>query len=480
MDAAGVIAYYVMNGDQQLTAESAGNTTYFLYGRGPIGEKTSEWNFSLPDGTNTPRQLSDVTGDITLSARYTPWGNSLELHGTGNFSFGYLGGVLDATTGLIYVGNGQYYDPTTGRFLTRSVNPNSTNPYVPWNPIGAIVGPMGLIALVFGRRKKGSKVGTFLVLALVMVSVGMTLTGCGPAPTPSQSPNIPPASQTPIPSQTPNPTQTPIQTPTQTQAPTNTPAVPTCTLTIGEGVHATTKPYGGNEVMTLYNKMKDYHGARGWWQKHPNQARYKFTFEVFIGLMIVHEGAGNDVYENLTAEVTAQQLYVGGWVSAYCSIGQCSQNAAANQWGAQSQSIGGILDTYVRANRDISEFSSYKGNQNEEIEIAWGMGNKALHPSSLNLDKDNALSVYGCYEDAWVIKINKAALDPSNEMKRFADTEYRDGNPRSIYFFTGRKNGAAVYASTNQQNCWKNNKNCYEVPNPRILNNPASGNFGDN
>ena len=159
-----------------------------------FGNKTSKdaQNYSLSDGTNTPRQLTDLQGEITLSARYTPWGDSLELHGTGDFSFGYFGGVLDATTGLLYVGNGQYYDPATGRFLTRNVNPNSTNPYVPWNPIGAIIGPLGLIALVFGRKKKGSKAGMFLVLVLVVGSVGMTLAGCGPAPVPTEEPTIPP------------------------------------------------------------------------------------------------------------------------------------------------------------------------------------------------------------------------------------------------------------------------------------------------
>ncbi len=40
----------------------------------------------------------------------------LEIHGTGNFSFGYLGGLMDTSTGLLYMGNGQYYDPSTGRF----------------------------------------------------------------------------------------------------------------------------------------------------------------------------------------------------------------------------------------------------------------------------------------------------------------------------------------------------------------------------
>ena len=86
---------------------------------------------------------------------------------------------MDAATGLLYVGNGQYYDPATGRFLTRIVNPDSTNPYVPWNPIGAIVGPIGLISLLASRKKKGSKAGTFLVLLLVMMTVGMTLSACG-------------------------------------------------------------------------------------------------------------------------------------------------------------------------------------------------------------------------------------------------------------------------------------------------------------
>jgi hypothetical protein len=108
MDAAGVIATYVLDGDRPLTAESNGNTTFYLYGLGAIGEKTITWSFSLPDGTNTPRQLTDVQGEITLSARYTPWGDTLETYGTGNFSYDYLGGLLDAATGLLYVGNGQY------------------------------------------------------------------------------------------------------------------------------------------------------------------------------------------------------------------------------------------------------------------------------------------------------------------------------------------------------------------------------------
>ena len=41
MESAGVIAHYVMDGDQPLTAESAGNTTYYLYGLGQLAKRLS-------------------------------------------------------------------------------------------------------------------------------------------------------------------------------------------------------------------------------------------------------------------------------------------------------------------------------------------------------------------------------------------------------------------------------------------------------
>ena len=54
-----------------------------------------------------------------MSVAYTPWGDVLEYYGSGWIDFGYLGGIYDDTTGLIYMGGGQYYDPVTGRMLTR-------------------------------------------------------------------------------------------------------------------------------------------------------------------------------------------------------------------------------------------------------------------------------------------------------------------------------------------------------------------------
>lgn len=69
-------------------------------------------------------------------------GDTLERNGTGNFQFGYpsialragFGALMDEVTGLLYVGNGQYYDPSTGRFLTRNANPNSQRELRTHNP----------------------------------------------------------------------------------------------------------------------------------------------------------------------------------------------------------------------------------------------------------------------------------------------------------------------------------------------------------
>lgn len=65
MNAAAVIAHYVLDADQPLTATTGSNTTFYLYGLGVIAEKTDAWSYSLPDGTNTPRQLVNLSGGIT-------------------------------------------------------------------------------------------------------------------------------------------------------------------------------------------------------------------------------------------------------------------------------------------------------------------------------------------------------------------------------------------------------------------------------
>ena len=337
MDAAGVIAHYVMDGDQLLTAESAGNTTFYLYGLGAIGEKTDAWSYSLPDGTNTPRQLTNHTGSIALTARYTPWGDALDTYGTGNFTFGYFGGVMDAATGLLYVGNGQYYDPATGRFLTRDAKPNNTNPYVPWDPTGAIIGPLGVMALFFTRRKKGSKWGTLFVLLLVIGSVSMTLAACkvdNPtgrrvnvtvtqpqgSPTATVEWQIPTATGTatitpPAPIETLTPTCTPTPVSTSTLIPTNCDLLPRVLA---------------KEACRTYLALRD---NPGWWTSGSwNGGRSgPLSPQAFLGLLLRMEFNGmggtkfNEVDHSIQQETTVRNFYAH---CKYWSENTCNSRSA--------------------------------------------------------------------------------------------------------------------------------------------------------
>jgi hypothetical protein len=311
-----------------------------------------------------------------------------------------------------------------------------------------------VIALVFGRKKKGSKVGTFLVLVLVTVSVSMTLSACGggePQPTPPP----PDPNQNPTQTSSPAPTQTQIPSPTApvspTESPTSTPCPPTATLTIGDQYE-----HGGNEVIALYNKMKNY--PNGWW--HNNDKVHNFDITVFFGLMLYHEGQGNlygGILGNLSAIAISQQLYVGSWRPAYCSIGQCSDNAVANNWADYSQSIHGLLNEYIIQNKDISLYSGYGGHGTADpigvLERAWELGNMMIYPKSLDSRKDDALSIYG-NDPGWVEKLSDENVKPY--------TVNMDGNPRSVYYYLPKNDGAGVYASVNQANCWKD-KICYHI-----------------
>lgn len=225
-----------------LSATANNQTTFYLYGTGALAEQTTQWTYSLNDGTRTARQLTNPAGAVTLARRYTPWGEVLEQAGDGDFTWGYFGGLMDAATGLIYVGSGQYYDPATGRFLTRFANPGATNPYLPQrDPLGALLGPAMLLFLLQRRRKKPGKYDHLLIGLVLVLALGMSLAACGdgtgtpgdgtPSPTlpttppsgggtplppatePPSTPTPPPGSPTPIPSPTCTPTLPPIPNP---------------------------------------------------------------------------------------------------------------------------------------------------------------------------------------------------------------------------------------------------------------------------
>ncbi|MDX9866155.1 MAG: hypothetical protein RBT34_15235 [Anaerolineaceae bacterium] len=171
------IRYQLDNG-QPLAAVGAKSTSFYLYGRGVIGTKTDNWGYVLQDGLGSTRQLATHEGMIVMSVAYTPWGDVLEYYGSGGGDFGYLGGMYDDTTGLIYLGGGQYYDPVTGRMLTRGTG--QSNPYKPgaFDPAGMMVAPLALIGLVLGKKKKRGKWDTFIAVLVVGIVVTMSVSAC--------------------------------------------------------------------------------------------------------------------------------------------------------------------------------------------------------------------------------------------------------------------------------------------------------------
>ncbi len=267
---------YLLDGDTLLAATASGQTTYYLSG---IGEYQAAWSYYLADGMNSVRQITNAQGVVMLTRSFTPWGELLALSGTGDFTWGYLGEVLDAATGLVYVGNGQYYDPATGRFLSRGVNLGAPNPYVPWqvNPTGMIVGPLALLALIRGKRKAG-KFDRFMVVAIVVFAMSLTVAGCAgyderdttpqppstpiSTPTEDRKPNRSDSGEKSTP--TPLPTRNPIPTrtcpPTRTSAPTPTPA-PT--------------PLGGDQWNNVAQWLKTELETRdGWWNAYKYQGSF--------------------------------------------------------------------------------------------------------------------------------------------------------------------------------------------------------------
>jgi RHS repeat-associated protein len=69
------------------------------------------------------RQLTDAGGNVTQARFYTPFGVAEAVVGQPALgSFGFAGEQADAASGLIFL-RARYYDPTTGRFLTRDPYP---------------------------------------------------------------------------------------------------------------------------------------------------------------------------------------------------------------------------------------------------------------------------------------------------------------------------------------------------------------------
>ena len=141
----GVTTDYVLDpaaGLTQVLQETTdGQTTSYLYGADLLAQYDSgTWAYHLNDGLGSVRQLADPMGQVVQGYSFSPFG--VPLGESGGEPYGFTGEQWDASMGLVYL-RARYYDPVTGRFITRDVwpgdyqNPQSLNgfSYVENNPV---------------------------------------------------------------------------------------------------------------------------------------------------------------------------------------------------------------------------------------------------------------------------------------------------------------------------------------------------------
>ena len=105
----------------------------YTYGLQRISESqmvSGTWTTSFYgyDGAGSVRQLTNVLGAVTDEYEYDAFGNSFTKTGTTPNNYLYRGEQFDSDLGLYYL-RARYYNPNTGRFLSRDPEDGK-----PWDP----------------------------------------------------------------------------------------------------------------------------------------------------------------------------------------------------------------------------------------------------------------------------------------------------------------------------------------------------------
>jgi RHS repeat-associated protein len=108
-------------------------TRQYTYGLQRISENqivNGAWtpSFYVYDGGGSVRQLIDSAGTVTDEYEYDAYGNSFTKSGTTPNNYLYRGEQYDSDLGLYYL-RARYYNPNTGRFLSR--DPEAGKPIDP-------------------------------------------------------------------------------------------------------------------------------------------------------------------------------------------------------------------------------------------------------------------------------------------------------------------------------------------------------------
>ena len=123
-----LVDYFLEGYETQYTLDVAGGLPHVIvettdeqtsrYLTGLAQQQDTTWAYQHPDGLGSVRQLTDASAEVTLLQSYDPFGNLVAQSGPGSSGFGYTGEQEDANTGLVFL-RARYYDPSTGRFVSR-------------------------------------------------------------------------------------------------------------------------------------------------------------------------------------------------------------------------------------------------------------------------------------------------------------------------------------------------------------------------
>ncbi len=110
---------YTLDLNAGLTQVLSDGTNTYYYGVDRIAQKQGgDSQYFLGDALNSVRQLTDVSGVVTLAKSYEPYGELVTRAGNDATTYGFTGEQTDPSLELIYL-RSREYDPTTGRFLTK-------------------------------------------------------------------------------------------------------------------------------------------------------------------------------------------------------------------------------------------------------------------------------------------------------------------------------------------------------------------------
>ncbi len=103
-----------------LQAQTGTTATLYLFDMGtrPLAEYDSAWEYLLPDGLGSVRQLVDTGGTVNLTKSYEPYGSVLSSEGSATSAFGFTGEQFESYTQLVFL-RARYYDGGTVRFLNK-------------------------------------------------------------------------------------------------------------------------------------------------------------------------------------------------------------------------------------------------------------------------------------------------------------------------------------------------------------------------